>query len=212
MQRLHKLGLVKRLGRRVGGVRAGSAGYVYALSIDGQRVTSGAGPTGGRLRTPWEPSVQFVDHVLGVSGLYVSLREDEADGRLTELAFEAEPACWRTGPRSSAAVEVIKPDAFVSFAVGDYEYRYFVEVDRATQSRSVIRRKGEVYVGYFLSGHEQRRHGVFPKVAFVTPTEERREEIVGALSQLDAGYWKLFQVAVGADAFSDALAQKQHEK
>ena len=197
MQRLHELGLVTRLERRVGGVHAGSAGHVYGLTTRGQRLTSRLGPAGGRrLRKPWEPSPTFVDHILAVSELYVRLRELETEGQVDELVSEAEPACWRfwTGPGGERLV--VKPDAYVGFVRGDYEYRYFVEVDRASQSRSVIRRKGEVYIEYFLSGSEQARSNLFPRVLFVTTDDKRKAVIVDALAKLDPEYWQLFQVKV----------------
>jgi hypothetical protein len=202
MERLNKLGLVVRLDRRVGGVHAGSAGHVYALTTRGQRLTSRVGPAGGRrLRKPWEPSPAFVDHLLGVSELYVRLGQLEADHQIEGLVFEAEPACWRHWTGMAGDRLVIKPDAFLRFDRGDYEYRYFVEVDRASQSNSVIRRKGEAYVEYYLSGSEQARSGLFPLVLFVTTSDKRRSDLVEALASLDADYWRLFQVQTESEAF-----------
>ena len=96
-----------------------------------------------------------------------------------------------------------KPDAFVRFNRGDYEYRYFVEVDRASQSSTVIRRKGDSYVEYFLSGSEQQRGGLFPLVLFITIDDRRRAQIVDALAKLDAEHWRLFQVQLAEDSFID---------
>lgn len=195
MQRLHDLDLVTRMERRVGGVHAGSAGNVYALTSKGQQLTTNAGPAGGRRpRRPWEPSLAFTDHVLAVSELYVGLREAEASKRLQELIFEAEPTCWRPWTDVSGARLVVKPDAFVRFAREDYDFSYFVEVDRASQSRNVIRRKGEVYIDYFMSGTEQRRHDVFPQALLVTTDDKRRSQIAEALAKLDAEYWRLFRI------------------
>jgi hypothetical protein len=206
MQRLHELGLVVRLERRVGGVHAGSAGHVYTLSALGQRITQSVDAVGEhRVRQPWEPSAPFVDHILAVTELYVELRESERQAIIAELDFEAEPQCWRVCSASNGQQLVVKPDAFVHFVCGSYEYSYFVEVDRATQSRTVIRRKGEVYVDYFLSGHEQREHELFPQVLFVTTTEQRREQIMDALGSVDAEHWQLFQVQLDRDAFSGVL-------
>jgi hypothetical protein len=201
MQRLHDFGVVVRLDRRVGGVHAGSAGHVYGLAPLGQRLTNGVGPAGGkRLRKPWEPSSAFVDHILGVSEMYVHLRELEAQRDIEDLVFEAEPACWRFWTGLAGERLVVKPDAFVRLNRGDYEYRYFVEVDRASQSSTVIRRKGETYVDYFLSGSEQRRAGLFPLVKFITIDERRRAQIVDALGKLDAEHWRLFQARLADDS------------
>jgi len=56
LQRLAELRLVVRLGRRVGGVRAGSSGYVYGLSGHGQALLAVGGPMGGSRRRVWETS------------------------------------------------------------------------------------------------------------------------------------------------------------
>ncbi len=44
LRRLTSLGLLARLERRVGGARAGSAGYVYALNVAGQRLMATQSP------------------------------------------------------------------------------------------------------------------------------------------------------------------------
>ena len=219
MQRLHALGLVTHLDRRVGGVHAGSAGHVYGLAAKGQRLTNDVGPAGGRrFRKPWEPSALFTDHILAVSELYVRLRELEAAKHIEDLVFQAEPACWRTWTGAGGERLIVKPDAFVGFAHGDYDYRYFVEVDRASQSRTVIRRKGEVYIDYYRSGREQTVAGLFPRVLFVTPSIARSSQIVDALGKLDAEHWQLFQVQTEHEAFDigvdasdvNALRKRQH--
>src|SRR5687768_5196430 len=45
--------LLCALGRRIGGVRAGSSGYVYALDVTGQRLADLGRPTVAR--RPWTP-------------------------------------------------------------------------------------------------------------------------------------------------------------
>lgn len=205
-QRLHDLDLVTRLERRVGGVYAGSAGHIYGLTTSGQRLVSGTGPAGGRrLRRPWEPSPFFTDHILGVSELYVSLRELEADKRIEDLVFQAEPACWRSWNGIGGEQLVLKPDAFARFVHGDYEHSYFIELDRSTQSKGVIRRKGETYVEYYRSVIEQHRHGLFPRVLFLTLDKRRQEQIVEALAQLDPDDWQLFQATTIRQAFRDVV-------
>jgi Replication-relaxation len=206
MERLHRLGVVTRLDRRVGGVHAGSAGHVYGLSSTGQRLTTGVGPAGGRrARRPWEPSLPFVDHLLMVSELYVRLREAERTSVISGLRFEAEPACWRRWTSVAGEQLIVKPDAYARFERGGYEHRFFIEVDRATQSSTVIRRKGMVYVDYFRSGVEQAHSGLFPRVLFVTTDDARRGQLVEALTRLDADDWQLFQAQTDAEAFADLL-------
>lgn len=202
LQRLFELGLVSRLERRVGGTRMGSSGFTYALSTSGQRLVTGRGPAGGfRLRRYWEPSAAFVDHLLGVSELYVGLREierHETDLSLTE--FDAEPAAWRYWSGLNGERLVLKPDAFTVMGDAEADFLSFVELDRSTESLRVLRRKAEVYVAYFMSGDEQRRSGAFPKVVFVVPDQPRRAAVSDLLGQLDADYWQLFQIVTPPSA------------
>lgn len=79
--------------------------------------------------------------------------------------------------------------------VGAYEDRWFIEVDMASESRSVIARKLRAYLDYFHSGQEQQAHGVFPRVALLTTTEDRRAALVGVCARLPAEAWRLFTVS-----------------
>jgi hypothetical protein len=202
LQRLNDMGLVTRLERRVGGLRAGSAGFTYALSTTGQQLITGKGPAGGhRLRRPWEPSSIFVDHALAVSELYVQLREAARhDPGVEPLDFQAEPGAWRHWYGPSGEPFVLKPDAFVVVATDAEEHFSFLELDRSTESLQVIRRKALTYVSYWQSGQEQVAQGLFPRVVFVVPDERRKAGVVDTLSQLDAESWQLFQVATPATA------------
>lgn len=195
LQRLYELGLVVRLERRIGGIRSGSSGFIYGLSGRGQKLTSATGPAGGtRLRRPWEPSAVFADHVLAVATLYVDLRGAERSGLVEVVDFEAEPACWRHWQGHGGEHRMLKPDCFVHLGSGELEHLAFVEVDRGTESLSVIRRKAEVFVDYWRSGVEQQRLGVFPKVLWLTTTDKRAEQLIDSLARLDPETWQLFQV------------------
>lgn len=185
LARLVALRVVARLDRVVGGVRAGSSGYVYSLDVAGQRLASACGPAGGRrLRKPWTPGGAFVGHQLAVTELYVQLREVERKRPLALLTFDAEPLAWRTFTGIGGARAVLKPDAFVRVGLGDYEDAYFVEVDRATQSTTAIARKLGAYRRYFATGREQERlGGVFPQVLFLVPSDQRREVLEDLLTR-----------------------------
>jgi hypothetical protein len=196
LARLTALGVLARLERRVGGVRAGSAGYVYYLGPVGQRLMAyweGRGLVRGRFRP--EPGGRYVRHRLAVSELYVQLRVADQDGELDLLAFEAEPDCWRRSLDGFGGSLLLKPDAFVRVGIGAYEDRCFVEVDLGTESRSVIASKVRAYLDYFHAGTEQAAHGVFPRVVVLTNTEARRAALVDVVMRLPAKHWALFTVA-----------------
>lgn len=168
LQRLTELRVLHRFDRRVGGVRAGSSGFAYALTPLGRRLIG----LEDRRRRPTEPSSPFMVHLLAVSELYVLLREAERLGRLELLHFEAEPGAWRAS-RDGLTSSVLKPDAFIRLGASDYEELAFVEVDLATESRTVIKRKADAYRSYWHTGREQQRFGAFPRVVFLTGGDER---------------------------------------
>ncbi|MDO8213477.1 replication-relaxation family protein [Conexibacter sp. CPCC 206217] len=195
LARLTKHKVLARLERRVGGVRAGSAGYCYYAGPTGQRLLAywqGRGLGRGRFRP--EPGRQYVRHRLAIAELYVQLHAVDADGGLELLAFDPEPACWRRLVDRMGGETILKPDAFVRLGLGAYEARYMLEVDLGSESRTVIARKLRAYLDYFDSGVEQAEHGVFPLVLLATTTETRRAALVEACTRLPAEAWALFAV------------------
>jgi hypothetical protein len=203
LQRLIVRRVLVRLERRIGGFPSGSTDYVYALDTAGQRLASACGPAGGvRIRRPWTPGVSFLRHGLAVSELYVRLREAELAGGLDLLDFDAEPLCWRTFTGLGGARLALKPDAFLRLGLGEYEAFYFIEVDRATQSRPAMTRKLTRYRRYHHTGREQARFGVFPKVLLLVPSERRKAALVDLAAAQPPASWDLFQVA----RYDDAVA------
>lgn len=168
LARLVRERLLTSLERRIGGVRAGSAGLVFALGTLGQRVLSLDGPR----RRAYEPSARFVDHTLAVAQLNVDATLAERAGRLEVLEAQAEPRCWREFAGIGGR-HLLRPDAFLSLGVGDYELRWFIEVDRASESLPVVRKKCRLYADYYQSGIEQAKSGVFPRVCWSVPDERR---------------------------------------
>lgn len=178
LERFVRLGLVRRLERRIGGVRAGSSSFIYCLDSLGQRVLNLDGPR----RRLNEPSAAFVKHTLAVADLYVELIEAaRASNGAEVLGYETEPDCWRRFGRA-AGEHVLRPDLYVRIGIGELEYRWFVEVDRATEHLPAIIRKSTVYHDYYHAGVEQDRTGSFPRVLWATTTDQRADAIAAALS------------------------------
>src|SRR5690349_11961162 len=74
LSRLEAHGLAKRLGRTIGGVRAGSSGITWQLGATGERLLRTMhGQT--QRRRYLEPSLAFTAHTLAVAELAVQLHE-----------------------------------------------------------------------------------------------------------------------------------------
>jgi hypothetical protein len=200
LQRLAELRLVVRLQRRIGGIRSGSSGFTYGLSGHGQAVLAVDGLYGGRRRRVWEVKPSFADHVLDVAELFVRLVEAERADKLELLAFDAEPACWRTFPGIGGQAVTLKPDAFVRLGVGDFEHTTFLEVDRGTESGPTIARKCAAFVSYWRSGIEQARHGIFPRVLWLAGNASSAQRITKVLRQVPSDAQHLFHAAFFNDA------------
>jgi hypothetical protein len=179
LSRLADLGLLSRLDRRVGGIRAGSASFVYSPGALGYRVVDPS--KRHRLR---EPSHWFVDHTLAIAELYVRLVEAERVKRFDILEIATEPSCWRQFSAPYAGTVDLKPDLFVSLGVGDFEHRWFIEIDMGTEHAPTLQRKAGIYLNYLRSGQEQAEHAVFPRVAWQVPHAARRQQVQAALQEL----------------------------
>jgi hypothetical protein len=182
LARLSTERLLVRLQRRVGGVRAGSASFVYALGPAGQRLLNS-----GQRRRFTEPSPLFLDHALAVADIHVSLVTAHRAERLELGQVDVEPACWRRFVGAGGAREAIKPDLYVVSACGAYEDCWFLEIDRGTESPAAIARKCRAYQAYWRTGFEQERIGTFPLVVWVTGDSRRAtriEQVIGGSRQL----------------------------
>jgi hypothetical protein len=189
--RLTNLGVLERLPRRVGGVRAGSAGFVYRLGASGQRVALDKGWLPKRKRRSAVPGSLFIGHALRVAELHVRLVEADRDGEIELLELQAEPACHRRyGQRA-----ILKPDSCVRLGSGDFEDSYFIEVDMGTEGSRALHRQLRAYVAYYGSGREQAERGVFPKVLWLAPDAKRVSAIEACVRQLPVGDRELFAAA-----------------
>lgn len=210
MQRLTELGLIVRLRRRVGGVRSGSHGYVYGLSGLGQAVLDVGGEPGKRHRRVVETKPAFQLHTLAISEVCVRLVEHCRAGSAELLDFAGEPRSWRQFPGMAGQVATLKPDAFVRLGVGEYEVSGFVEMDLDTESLPTIARKLAVYIAYWRSGLEQRRHDVFPKTWWLVPDTARGHALARTITRLPAGAQELFTVCLIPE-FVDLITQRPTE-
>jgi hypothetical protein len=199
LERLTHERVLKRLHRRVGGVRAGSASFVYSV-----------GPVGARLleemRRTTEPSALFLDHTLAIGDVHVRLHEAERTGALNVSQLEVEPACWRRFMGPGGAVDIVRPDLYLVTATDEYEDAWFLEIDRSTESPAAISRKCHAYDRYWRSGQEQQRHGSFPLTVWVCPNERRVRRIEQVVSTARNLNRELFRV-IAQDELLDLIAR-----
>ncbi|MBJ7519113.1 MAG: replication-relaxation family protein [Solirubrobacteraceae bacterium] len=197
LNRLREHGLLVRLERRVGGVKAGSSGFVFGPTGEAKALVAlrdGQGLT--RPRTLHEPGQTFVDHGLACSEVYVHLREAEQTGKIELLEHHGEPAAWRQYPGSFGGLLSLRPDAFVALGVGEYEHRAFIEVDCGTEGSTALRRKLGTYVEYYRSGREQAEHSVFPQVIWLCSDQRRVAVLQALVAELPGDVQPLFLVGL----------------
>jgi len=193
LTKLHKFGLIQPIKRRIGGVRAGSTSIVWALTMAGAELLNLGEPTPLKSRKRvYEPTYIFLKHTLAISELYTRLYTAAATNL---MKAEFEPDCWRTYTSNFGVNVVLKPDLFAVTASDGYEDYWFFEVDMDTEAPSRILRKCESYAKYFLTGGEQKRIGVFPRVAWIVPDNKRKESISRHIREHSNEYADLFVVA-----------------
>jgi hypothetical protein len=193
LARLVERRLLARLPGRIGGVRAGSAGYCYVLDVAGQTTTA-------RRRRPRPPSAPFTDHVLAVGELYVRLHEADRAGTIELLSATAEPGCWESFP-IAAGRQWVKPDLAVSLGAGALADHWFIEVDRSTESGPTLSRKAHSYLAFWRGGGRDP----FPRVLVTVPDAARQTFVADVLNRLPDDAQPLFQVARFEDALSHLI-------
>ncbi len=167
LARLTRHGLLARLERRIGGLRAGSAGYVYGL-----------GPAGVRLVHPGRPRRRlrevrdgFLAHTLALAELYLQLRQAEQQGRLELLKLETEPRAWRR----LADGDWLKPDLHVVIGLGEEALHAFVELDLGSEHSPALFAKLRQYERAYRG--EVGGDRVFPRVVWLVPDERRAAQL-----------------------------------
>jgi Replication-relaxation len=198
LSRLVRLGVLEPLARRVGGERAGSASTTFAVGRAGQYLLK----SGRRVRAAYTPGARYLAHTLAVAQLYVELVAAQRLGSVELVGFEPEPESWRPYMAGFGARQVLKPDAFLKLAIGDYDFSWFIEVDMATEALTTVKAKALRYHDYYRTGTEQAARGVFPRVLWIAPDTGRAETIRETLAQLPTDAHRLFAVTTAADAIA----------
>lgn len=171
--------LVTSLERRVGGWQGGSAVTIWTLTSKGLHYLTGK--HGGRVR-PHHYSTTFLEHLLAVAEVRVSLDEHLSHAPGIDIQVQIEPACWRTYLDANGMTSRLKPDLAFTVTTADFVDHYFVEVDRATENPGRVIRKCWQYETYRRTGIEQKRLGVYPLVVWVVPSAGRAQQLTEAIT------------------------------
>ncbi|MDP9164523.1 MAG: replication-relaxation family protein [Actinomycetota bacterium] len=199
LERLTRLRALTRLQRRIGGIRAGSAAYLYVLGPIGQRLLDPDAPR----RVVREPSLLYLAHTLAITDAFVELTLAARQGRFELLSVTHEPGCWRSFFGPNGATSWIKPDLAVTIGTSDRELSWFLEVDRGTEHAPALRRKGQAYLAAYQYGNVTTQEGVFPRVLWLVPDQRRAAALVKALPRSELSE-QLFVVTTTDDLLSTA--------
>lgn len=202
LARLVRWRVLVSLDRRIGGVRAGSSGLVFALDSAGQQLVRLDANLRGHVagRRPREPSPALLGHTLTVAELYVSLVERSRVEPFMVAAYDTEPACWHPDGLGGW----LKPDAYCKLSTDAVSDHWWVEVDKGTEHLPTIRRKLLAYLDHAASGGTGPS-GVLPRVLVTMPTEARRAAVAGVIARLPEPARELLHVTTESEAATSLI-------
>lgn len=204
LAQLVEWGVLAPFDRRIGGVRGGSAGSVFALDVAGQRLVQARWPETAdpaRFRRPWTPGQLFVAHAVAISEIYVSLVELSRSGGHVVGAFTTEPLSW--WPNGSGGF--IKPDAYLKLTARQMTGHWWLEVDRATESLPTLQRKLVTYLDFVRRG-QAGPNGIIPRVMLSVPEKRRRLAVATIIERLPSPAEELFAVATTVETSAQLAA------
>lgn len=185
LYRLERAGLIRPLAtrpRQVGGPRGGSSPRIWHLREAGSRLLAPDQPR----RRHQEPSDRFLDHCLAVAETHIRTRA---------VARELSGSCHvvieprRRVPGVSGGATPLRPDLLATItaedAEGSYEDRWFIEVDRGTESLPTVLGKCQLYRRYYQSGIEQLDGHGFPLVLWLMQGHRAQARASELVRQLD---------------------------
>ncbi|MBA3617994.1 MAG: replication-relaxation family protein [Acidothermales bacterium] len=203
LRRLSSLRILSHLERRVGGVRAGSASYVWRVGPVGSRLLRGEAATPRRWQ--YEPGSKFLGHCLAIADAHLALVMTDRTAQLQLLTVQLEPTCWRTFTGLGGGRLVLQPDLYIVTGAGQFEDHWFLEIDRGTESLNTLLGKCQQYEAYRRSGIEQAEGGGFPLVTWVLPDGQRADRLRQAVARVQGLNPDFFRMTT-YDAFVGLIA------
>lgn len=180
LRRLADLGVLSHLERRVGGIRAGSAGYVWTLGPIGRRLHTARGS--GRFRR-YEPSLRLLAHYLAIADTHLALIGAARTGTFELLSVRLEPDSWRRFSGLAGDSRLLRPDLAAITSTGEYEDHWFLEVDLGTEHPPTVVDKCRLYLDYATTGTEQQALGVYPRVVWIVEDDTRAHALHSAFTR-----------------------------
>jgi hypothetical protein len=177
LNKLQELGLTEALARRIGGVRAGSGSRIWYVTDGGERLLRIGSSSAHPRKRFFEPSPHFLEHTLAVAECYLQFTKICTGHNMKLVDAEMEPGCWRPYNHKGRII-TLKPDMFAVTDCGDFEDRWFIEIDLDTQAPISIVEKCQRYHDYYRSGLEQKQHEIFPLVVWIVPDIARKESLI----------------------------------
>jgi hypothetical protein len=170
--------------------RLEQAGLIRPLAT---RLRQVGGEAGSRLLSPdqprrrnQEPSDRFLDHCLAVAEAHIRLR---AVARQLNGSHHVVIEPRRRVPGAGGGATPLRPDLLATItaqdAEGSYEDRWFIEVDRGTESLPTVLGKCQLYRRYYQSGIEQLDGDGFPLVLWLMQGHRAQARAAELTRQLD---------------------------
>ncbi len=200
LSRLMELGLIARLEKQVGGVRAGSKGIVWYVTEAGARLLN-LGTEQQKTRKRYlEPVPNFLRHNIAVTETFVMIVEICRDDSVMKLRhIEVEPDCWREYQKSGKSIS-LRPDLYARTVTGEFFDHLFIEVDLSTESPSAVVEKCHRYHEYYKTGAEQKKSGAFPLVLWIVQDEPRKQKLEETIRDAFRNrYPRIFLVIIPAE-------------
>ncbi|MFV0485403.1 MAG: replication-relaxation family protein [Candidatus Saccharimonadales bacterium] len=205
MNKLKGLELTNNLARRVGGINAGSGSRIWHLTETGERLLRLGDGTARPRRRPHEPSSIFLKHTLAVAECFIQLTEICGGKGLELIKAEMEPDCWRSYSHKGH-LTALRPDMFTVTVCGEYEDRWFVEIDLNTEAPVTVVEKCRRYYDYYRSGLEQKEHEVFPLTVWIVPDEARKESLTAHIREAFPKMPRIF-IVITPDELENLIRQ-----
>lgn len=166
LHRLERTGLIRLTDRRRGGISGGSAISTWYLTDAGHKILTGS----GRRYRVGTPTTRFLQHTLAIADAHLAV-EAAARTLRGQAVVQIEREATRQFTGLGGNTVALTPDLFATIRAsdqeGDYEDRWFVEVDCGTESLPTLVSKCEQYEAYYRSGTEQSEGDPFPLVLWI---------------------------------------------